>query len=142
MRQNFCFDVNKTLESTSQVTLYVLTRPIERVVVPVSVPPEGHADVSPGAAGVRADEAESGVPRPGGEGLLQLGLDVRLIAELVRPVLDAVGYKGNNYRVGQKSVSYVGCVISPLRQEAESRNPGQTFLSSLYCLPRNGIQIK
>ena len=38
------------------------------------------------------------------------------------------------YRDGQKSVSYVGCVNSPQRQEAGLRNLGHTFLAiSVYC---------
>ena len=52
------------------------------------VPPELDADVARRAA-LRADEAQVGVPRPRGEGLLQLGLDVRLVPEFVRPVLNA-----------------------------------------------------
>ena len=71
--------------------IFTLTRSIEGVVVPVSVAPERDADVPPGAVGFGADEAQPGVPGPGGEGLLQLGLDVRLVPQLGRPVLDAVG---------------------------------------------------
>ena len=66
----------------------LLTRSIKRVAVPVGIPPERHADVSDGA-GLRADEAESRVPGPRGERLLQLGLDVRLVPKLASPILDA-----------------------------------------------------
>ena len=32
-----------------------------------------------------------------------------------------------------KKVCPIGCVISPLRQQAESHNPGQTFLVNSVC---------
>ena len=38
--------------------------------------------------------------------------------------------RGPVYRVGRKSLSYVGFGISPLHQQAESRNLGQTFLGN------------
>ena len=50
----------------------------------------------PSAIWLRSDEAQPGVPGPGGESFIQLGLHVRLVPELVRPVLDAVGNSSKN----------------------------------------------
>ena len=52
--------------------------------------------------------------------------DVRMIEEKGDPIPFFPPFNSDKYRVGQKK-RVLGCVISSLRQQAESRNLGQTF---------------
>ena len=55
--------------------------------------------------------------------------DVRMIEEKGDPIPFVPPFNSDKYRVGQKK-RVLGCVISSLRQQAESRNLGETFLTN------------